>query len=150
MVRRAFERIPLPDSEIGMNPGGQETLVNYPTSFYTAAEGFSETVDFFGGRITIRLDITPSSYTWHHGDGTSATTDHPGRPRVDSDAYTEPDLVIHDYARKARGIPTSVDTTWSATWTLNGRDMGAVPGTVTIEGDPAPIDVLEARPVLVN
>jgi hypothetical protein len=47
-------------------------------------------------------------------------------------------------------MPVSVDTTWSASWSLNGNDMGEVPGTVTIEGDSTLLDALEAPPVLVN
>lgn len=149
MVRTAFEEIPLPESNILIQPTEGETIVNNPTNLATEAEAFDETVTFFGGRISVVLHITPSTFTWHHGDGTTQQTDWPGKlvQRFTTDTSG---LIVHAYTQKATDMPVSVDTTWSATWTLNGRDMGAVPGTVTIEGDPRPLDALEAPPVLVN
>lgn len=144
----AFRRVPLPESEV-MIPAAGETLVNFPTNVYTEAEAFDESVAFFGGRMQVVLHITPTSYLWRHGDGATQTTDWPGRAWRPSDGEEQVGLITHAYESKAE-FGVSVDTTWSATWTLNGRDMGAVPGTVTIAGDPKPLDVLEARPALVG
>jgi hypothetical protein len=149
MVLTAFEEVPLPESEILIQPTEGETIVNNPTNLATNAEAFDETVSFFGGRITVVLHITPSTFTWHHGDGTTQTTDRPGR-LVKQFTTDTTGLIVHAYTQKATDMPVSVDTTWTATWTLNGTDMGEVPGTVTIGGDSTPLDALEAPPVLVN
>lgn len=149
MVLTAFEEVPLPASEILIQPTEGETIVNNPTNLATNADAFDETVSFFGGRITVVLHITPSTFTWQHGDGSTQTTDWPGR-LVEKFTTDTAGLVVHEYTRRAKDMPVSVDTTWSATWSLNGNDMGEVPGTVTIEGDSTPLDALEAPPVLVN
>ena len=148
-VLQAFRRVELPASVVVIPPGG-ETLVNFPTNVYTESESFTETIEFFGGRMTVVLRIEPSSYAWHRGDGTVQRTEWPGRAWRKSDGREQRGLITHIYLETTKDAPVSVDTTWSATWTLNGRDMGAVPGTVTIEGDSEPLDVLEARPVLVG
>ena len=149
-VREAFERVPLPESDIMIQPEGGETLVNHPTFLRTDAAPFDETVTFFGGRITVVLHIEPTSFLWHHGDGTTATTTDPGSAYDKSMGLDYGHLVFHEYAKATKEVAVSVDTTWAATWTLNGRDMGAVPGTVTKTGIPQSLDVLEARPVLVS
>lgn len=149
-VREAFERVPLPESDIMIQPEGGETLVNHPTFLRTEAAPFDETVTFFGGRITVVLHIEPTSFLWHHGDGTTATTTDPGSAYDKSMGLDYGHLVFHEYAKAIKEVAVSVDTTWAATWTLNGRDMGAVPGTVTKTGIPQSLDVLEARPVLVS
>ena len=131
-------------------PPGGETLVGFPTAMYTEASAFDEEVEFFGGRIRVVLHIVPSSYLWHHGDGSTQATDWPGRAWRPSDGEEQAGLITHAYVAKDANLPVSVDTTWSATWELNGRDMGAVPGTVTIEGVPEVLDVLEAKPTLVG
>lgn len=148
-VLKAFRRVPLPESEVMIPPHG-ETLVGFPTNAYTEAEAFTENITFFGGRLKVVLTIEPSSFTWHRGDGTSQTTDWPGRAWQRSDGEEQVGLITHAYDAKAQDVSVSVDTTWSATWTLNGKDMGEVPGTVTIEGGAKPLDVLEARPTLVG
>ena len=148
-VLQAFRRVELPASVVVIPPGG-ETLVNFPTNVYTESESFAETIEFFGGRMTVVLQIEPSSYAWHRGDGTVQRTEWPGRAWQKSDGREQRGLITHTYLETTKDALVSVDTTWSATWTLNGRDMGAVPGTVTIEGDAEPLDVLEARPVLVG
>lgn len=149
-VLGAFREVPLPSSDIIIQPEGGETLVNHPTFYRTEAAPFDETVTFFGGRVSVVLHIRPASFRWQHGDGTSATTTDPGSPYTRAMGLDYDHLVFHEYAEATKGVPASVDTTWSATWTLNGRDMGAVPGTVTIEGTPQTLDVFEARPVLVG
>lgn len=149
-VREAFERVPLPESDIIIQPEGGETLVNHPTFYRTNATDFDETVTFFGGRITVVLHITPTTFHWNHGDGTTATTTDPGSPYTPSMGLDYDHLVFHHYAKATKKVPVSVDTTWTATWTLNGRNMGTVPGTVTKTGTPQTLDIYEARPVLVS
>ena len=52
--------------------------------------------------------------------------------------YTDADVTVHP----------SVDTTYSAEYSVDGGPFQPVIGTVTIEGDAAGLRVVEARPVL--
>lgn len=142
-VLRAFQRIPLPESRITVQPPGGKTLVNLPTVMSTEAEPFTRTVTLLGNRIGFA--ITPASFTWRHGDGTQQTTTTPGVAHsegADIDA-----LLTHTYLRRAT-VQARVDTLWTATFTLNGGPPRPVPGVVSITGDPAALEVLTARPQL--
>jgi len=145
MVLRAFERVPLPDSELVVQPPGGQTLVGLDTIFSTDAEGFTETVTLLGREV--ELDITPTSYLWRHGDSTEQTTDWPGQEWRRS--RSEGRYVTHLYEDRMR-VTTSVDTTWSARFRVDGGAWEEVPGTVTIEGDPSPLRVRSASPHLVG
>ena len=131
------------------SPGG-ETLVNFETVYSTEAEPFTETVRLLGRTVT--LDITPATFTWHHGDGTSQTTDWAGRPWTEgmSQSQVVSDLIHHVYTRKAKDVPVSVDTVWTARYRVNGGPWADVGGTVTMDGEAVALDILEARPVLTS
>ena len=142
---RAFERVPLPESELVVQPPGGQTLVGLDTIFSTEADGFTETVTLLGR--SVELDIRPSSYRWSHGDSTEQTTDWPGeewRRGGDASRY-----VTHIYDDRMR-ISTSVDTTWTAQYRVDGGAWQEVPGTVTIEGEAASLRVRSASPHLVG
>ena len=145
LVLRAFERIPLPESELVIQPPGGQTLVGLDTIFSTKAERFTETVTLLGR--TVELDIEPSSYRWSHGDNSEQTTDWPGEEW--SRGGSASGYVTHVYDDRMR-ISTSVDTTWSARYRIGSGAWQEVPGTVTIEGDPAPLRVRSASPHLVG
>lgn len=145
--REELKKVALPEAVINVQPPDGETLVNLPTIFSTDARTYTapalRVLDH-----TVVFTLTPESYTWHHGDGTTQTTTTPGRKFADGDEPTT--LIHHAYDRTADDIPVSVDITWSATWTLDGKDRGAVDGTVTKTGAAQQLDVLEATPTLVN
>ncbi|WP_162599964.1 hypothetical protein [Nocardioides solisilvae] len=142
---QAFREIPLPASEVVVQPPGGETLVDLDTVYSTPSTAFNRTVTILGRQVT--LHVSPSSFTWRHGDGTTQTTTHPGQ--VWSRTAPADALVRHVYTRAAADLRVSVDTTWTATWDLDGVSQGTVPGSVTRSGPPARLTVLEARPVLV-
>jgi hypothetical protein len=147
-ILQAFREVPLPESDIVVQPPDGETLVNFETVFSTDAESFTETVRLLGRSVT--LEITPAEFTWHHGDGTSHTTDWAGRPWTSGMTTQDvaDELVHHVYTRRATGLAVSVDTIWSARYRVNDGPWADVGGTVTMTGAPQPLDVLEARPVL--
>jgi hypothetical protein len=90
-----------------------------------------------------RVDVvaTPQSYTWKHGDGSSATTTSPGAPYPAQD-------VTYDYADAHTTVLTSVDVTYAGRFRVDGGGWQDIPGTVTIGGASAPLRVSEATPVL--
>lgn len=140
VVLAAFRRIPLPAQELRVQPANGRTLVNFATNFYTDADPFDRSLTLLGQQVDLR--ITPSAFTWRYGDGATASGSDPGA------AY--PDLrVTHKYQRRGTVRP-SVDTTYSATYRVNGGAWRDVPGTVTIAGPSVALDVLTATPTLVG
>lgn len=140
LVAAAFQRIPLPEAPLAIQPPNGRTLVNFATNFYTAQGELNRTVTLLGRQVELR--IWPASFTWRFGDGESRQTTEPGA------AY--PDLeVTHEYVRTGRVTP-SVDTTYAAQFRVDGGPWRDVAGTVTIPGSPQTLRVVEARPVLVG
>jgi hypothetical protein len=136
----AFRQIPLPDSDLVIQPPGGATLVNFATNFYTNAAPFERTVTLLGHRV--HFTITPATYTWHFGDHTHETTRIPGA------AYPALD-VTHRYTRRGTATP-SVDTTWRADYRLDNGPTTRVDGTVTIHGTPQRLTIKSATPTLVG
>lgn len=140
MVLRAFRRIPLPASEVVVQPPGGRTLVNFDTNFYTEQGEFTRVVRLLGQRVELR--IWPDTFTWRYGDGASEQTSSAGS------AY--PDLEItHRYLSKGR-VAVSVDTTYAADFRVGNGGWQHVDGTVTIPGEAESLRVVTARPVLVG
>jgi hypothetical protein len=140
IVAAAFGQIPLPGSVLEVQPPNGRTLVNFDTNFYTDTTAFDRTMTLLSQRIDFH--IVPSAFGWHFGDGESTTTDEPGSP------YPKLD-VTHTYLTKGPVAP-SVDTTYTATYRVNGGPWRDVPGSVTIAGAPVQLEVLTATPVLVG
>jgi hypothetical protein len=145
LVLRAFQRIPVPASEVSIQPPGGETLVNLETIFSTEAAEFTRTIGLLGHRVD--LEIWPSRFEWVTGDGSDFATDWAGRPWQKGVPMTE--YITHNYA-DAADVTTRVDTTWTARYRVDGGDWQDVGGTVTIEGEPFELAVLSAAPHLVS
>lgn len=144
MVLEAFRRVPLPASELSLDPEA-ETYVNLPTIFSTQAEAFDETVRIIGQ--SVRLQIEPSEFVWDHGDGSVTGSDTAGIPWTEAIPVESDRYLTYTYL-SAGAVAPSVDTTWSARYSVAGGPWLEVPGTVTMEGAPVELRVLEAPPEL--
>jgi hypothetical protein len=140
MVAAAMATIPVPPSRLQVQPANGRTLVNFDTNFFTATEPFDVVVTLLGQQVA--LHIVPSQFGWQFGDGGSLSTAEPGAP------YPQLD-VTHSYLEKGRVAP-SVDTTYTAQYSVNGGPWQGVPGSVTIPGEPVELEVLTATPTLVG
>lgn len=148
-VLNAFKRVALPQSTINVQPPGGETLVNLPTILSTSAERHQIPVRLERVNIDVLLEVWPSRFVWHHGDATSQETSEPGK--VWTEGADLSDLITHTYATTSKGLDLSVDTTWSAQFRVVGQPTWRpVDGTVTIDGTPVTVAVLEAKPQLVR
>lgn len=146
MIQQAFAQVPVPSSQIVVQPPDGETLVHFPTIYSTEAPSFVESLTLLGRRVD--LQIRPVSYLWVHGDGTTQTTDWPGRAwqrGVDMGEY-----LSHDYDRTATGLDLRVDVTWTADFRVDGGAWQPVNGTVSVTGPSEQLNVLEADPLLVG
>ena len=144
-ILEAFERIPLPEAPLEVQPPGGVTLVNFDTILHTDAQPFTETVQLLNRQIT--FDIEPSEFTWTLGDGRTLTTTDPGRAWRAGLPMNE--YVSHRYA-KAGTIQLQLTTTWSARWRLPNGPWRPVSGTVEITSPPQELEVTTARPQLVS
>ena len=140
LVAAAMQTDPMPPSELQVQPANGRTLVNFETNFFTDAAQFDRTVTLLGQQVD--LHIVPTAFGWRFGDGETLGSEDAGAPY--------PDLrITHDYQRKGRVSP-AVDTTYTATYRVNGGPWADVPGSVTIPGLPVGLEVLTATPVLVG
>ncbi len=136
----AFRELPLPPSQLVVQPPNGRTLVNFATNFYTETEPFTRTIRLLGQQVDLR--IRPSAFGWRFGDGERVTTSEPGSPY--------PRLKITHRYQDRGAVRPSVDTTYSADWRVGGGPWQPVSGTVTIPGAPVALDVVEASPTLVG
>lgn len=141
MVRRAFERLDWPTSDLQLQPPDGQTLINFDTNFFTDnTTPTTRTVTLLGQQVEI--EATPSEYTWDFGDGASESTSSPGAAYPDLD-------VTHEYASEGRVSP-SVATTYQGRYRINGGGWQQIPGTLTLQGDPEALRVRSASPRLVG
>lgn len=138
LVLQALQRIPVPHLRSQTQPDNK-TLVNFDTIFYVDARQFRRTVTLLGQRVA--LDITPSTFVWNHGDGTTSTTSEPGA------RYPAKD-VVHRYQKAHRTVAHSVTIVWTARYRVGNGAWQPVPGTVTTSGPATGLRIAEATPVL--
>ncbi|MDQ6641439.1 MAG: hypothetical protein M3Y66_02980 [Actinomycetota bacterium] len=138
LVLQAFQRIPVPHLRSQTQPDNK-TLVNFDTIFYVDARQFRRTVMLLGRRVT--LDISPSTFTWHHGDGSSASTTVPGARYPNKD-------VVYRYQKAHRTVAHNVTILWTARYRVGNGGWQPVPGTVTTVGPATNLRIAEATPVL--
>lgn len=143
LVLTEFRKLTWPKAELIVQPVGGETLVNFPTNFYTDnTEPTTQQVTLLGTQITI--EATPTSYTWHFGGGATArTTDIPGR------AYPHLDIT-HEYLDAHVIEQPSVDVTYTGRYRIGGGAWTDIPDTLTVVGDPVELSIIEATPRLVG
>ena len=133
----AIRRIGLPRLTVHIQPQGK-TLVNFDTNFYVSPQQFARTITLLGQ--SVEVEATPTGYTWLHGDGTSATTTGPGA------AY--PDLAVTYAYPAAATVAPSVQVGYTARFRVEGGAWQQIPGTVTVDGPPTILAVVEGTGVL--
>jgi len=140
-VLRAMRRLSWPASDLTVQPPDGVTLVNFETNFYTDdTAAITKRVTLLGQRV--RIEATPSSFTFHFGDDLKLDTTDPGAPY--------PKLrVTHNYLRKATYRPW-LSTTYSGRFKVGNGPWQDIPGTVTIDGPKQRLRAIEASPKLVG
>ena len=137
-VLTALRQIGLPALEAKTQPTGK-TLVNFETIFYAEPQPFARTITLLGQRVDV--EANPSTYTWHHGDGTAASTQTPGA------RYPAKD-VVHEYTDAHTTVSPRVDVTYTARFRVNAGAWQDIPETVTITGPGGSLRIAEATAVL--
>lgn len=140
LVIREWEAIQIPAATIGINPPDGRTLVNFETIFFTDAGEQSFPVTLLGRSVVIYA--IPVEYTWHHGDGTTQTTQSPGAPYPSKE-------VTHLFETIGTVTPR-VDVRYRAEFTVDGGARQPIPGIASVTGTSEELTVLEARTRLVD
>jgi hypothetical protein len=152
-VRAEFLKL-LPDVAVKATPGNgqQQGLVDVEALFWinTPARLNLGTTPLLGHQVAITATV--QTVTWSFGDGTTTTSNNPGRAFLETDhCYTLacPDWFGHTYTRTG-----SMTVTAAVTWSGNYQVVGGAPldttGTVTTTATNFPIQVMQAQSVLVT
>jgi len=138
LVLTELRRIGLPSLQARTQPR-DKTLVNFATIFYAEPQTFTRTLNLLGQSVDV--EATPTSFTWHYGDGSSATTSTAGAPYPAKD-------VTHSYTDAHTTVQPSVDVTYSARFRVGNGAWQTIPDTVTIAGPAGTLRISEATAVL--
>lgn len=143
MVLTAFRRLTWPKADLTVQPPGGETLVNFKTNFFTTnTDPTTQNVTLLGTSITI--EASPSTYAWHFGQGAAVErTAEAGRPFPNLE-------VTHIYEDAHETVHPSVDVTYTGRYRIGNSAWIAIPGTVTVGGDPVDLAIIEGQPNLVG
>ncbi len=136
MIEQEFKRVVVLKGVAEVSPR-PDTLVNIPTRFTTdAPDSYDIPLTLLGLPVTITA--TAQRWTWHFGDGTTASTSAAGaKGRVE-----------HVY-RRSTDLGAHVAIEWSGTYRIAGGPTLPITGTATTVGDPTPLSVKQARTDLV-
>lgn len=122
---------------IEMQPSRGWAYVNKPVYLQSDTHSVTKETTILGYHVTITA--SPISYTWHCGDGSVFTT-------TDGGGHWPHGTVTHSYTRAGR-YTLSVETTWRATYTVNGVTY-PIEGTLTSTSTPIAVNIIEAEGVL--
>lgn len=139
-IVRAVRELGLPALRVRIEPA-TTTLVNVPTNLYAEPELFERSLELLGTPVQIRA--TPSSFTWHHGDGTTQRTASAGRPYPHLD-------VTHRYTAPAESVEVRVDVTYAVEYAIADEPWQQLDAAITATGPASALTVREAAPVLVH
>jgi hypothetical protein len=145
-IIRRMRSLDWPGAELMVEPPGGRTLVNLPTNFYTKlVDPVVRSLEMMDHRVEVQA--TPTSYTWHFGDGSDPETGNdPGAPyRIDATLR-----VSHVYAEAEVTVTPSVDVTYSGAFRIDGGAWRPIPMTLTVAGTAVTLRVLTATPHLVG
>lgn len=121
-------------------------VAGLPSNFMTDASVHTESGELFGFPIQVRF--TPTTFTFHYGDGESRASDTAGESWDDLDqAQFTPTDTSHSYAERGT-YQASVDTTYTAEIDL-GVGWFPIAGELTIDGVTQRIRIYEAHTALV-
>ncbi|MBR6460073.1 MAG: hypothetical protein IKS49_08015 [Actinomycetaceae bacterium] len=124
---------------VSLQPSRGWAYVNKPLYLQSSTKPVTKETTILGTAVTITA--TPTSYTWHCGDGHSFTTKDGGG--------TWPNGTVTCSYTRSGSYTLSADITWRASYTVNGNTY-PVDGTLTTTSTVQTIEIREAEAVLKN
>ncbi|WP_375479638.1 hypothetical protein [uncultured Jatrophihabitans sp.] len=141
----------IPSASVGVAPH-TATLVNIQTVMWANTPAIRElpAVAILGRRVTIGIKI--DHVDWRFGDGVSATTHDAGQSydgaRHPCRTVTCPGYFGHVYTATG-AVRVSATVSWVATFRVDGGATQTIPGAIAGPTAQTPLQVKEARGVLV-
>lgn len=142
MILEQFHRTDFALPTMSIEPPDGRTLVNLPVYYELVwpEQGYEpgeiDTTDIVGFEVRIRPTL--DSATYHFGDGASAgPTTSLGGPHPTGD-------ITHEYTGAATVEP-HITVVYGGEVSVDGGAWSTIPGTATIDGPLAPLDVLTSR-----
>ena len=127
-------------SGITLQPPGATVLLHMPLIAYTNPA--TRTLTTSVGGTAVDVEVTPATYTWNWGDGTTFSTTDPGQPYPNQ-------TVTHLYAATADNVTVTLTTTWTARFKPTGAtDWQPVDGYVTTTQTAPPFNIRRLIPYL--
>ena len=127
-------------SGVFIQPPTGTVLLHMPLIAYTNPA--TRTLTTSVGGTSVDVEVTPATYTWNWGDGTTLSTTDPGNPYPNQ-------TVTHLYAATADNVVVSLTTTWTARFKPTGAtDWRPVDGYVTTTQTAPPFNIRRLIPYL--
>lgn len=115
-----------------------DTLVGLHTNMYASAEDQVFDTELAGFPVQVR--VTPVSYTWDYGDGTTfGPTELSGGP-LPAGSWDEPTDTSHQYADTG-DVSVVLTTEFAGEYSISGGPWLPVDGTSTVSSDPVALSV---------
>ena len=127
-------------SGVFIQPPTGTVLLHMPLIAYTNPA--TRTLTTSVGGTSVDVEVTPATYTWNWGDGTTFSTTDPGNPYPNQ-------TVTHLYAATADNVTVTLTTTWTARFKPTGAtDWQPVDGYVTTTQTAPPFNIRRLIPYL--
>jgi len=141
VLRRFQDRVKLMKAPLHIQPPNGRTLVNLDTIFWTIdpTRTFGD-IPVLGHRVD--LQILPTSFAWHFGDGAQSETVTPGRPYPNKD-------VTHQYLSTGAFGP-SLAVTYGGQYRVDDGAWIDMVGTATVDGPEVALTVVETTAQLIG
>ncbi|MCI9889910.1 hypothetical protein JT358_15860 [Micrococcales bacterium 31B] len=155
LTAQDFETIPLKHRETYCSciPGGNDkpaAVAHRPQAYWT--DGSPETLTTTRLGQLVQIEATPTTWHFDFGNGTTATSHHPGTPYTKDPQKqppnTLPGMIWNVYHHKGT-YHISQTITYTARYRVNGGPWQQVPGTITKPGQSVDMPVKSYTALLV-
>lgn len=140
VTREDFARLPVKPLAAHAGPVDGWLPVNMVNILHTDPETQELSTELLDTPVAIRA--TPISYHWDLGDGNTITTTNPGKPY--------PAETISATYTQEGWYDTTLTTTFSGQFSVNGGEWQDIDGTIEIASDPVPLYSKSLESRLVN
>jgi hypothetical protein len=140
MSQAEFRRLPIPAGKANVEPSWRPVLINVETNLYVDAAPVTLRATVLGRQVEV--EAIPTRFRWSFSDGERFTTQDPGAPYPNMST-------THTFT-----TPGPASVTLTTIYTGRFRVVGEtewlpVSGTAEVASPAVPLEVIEARAVLV-
>ncbi|MGQ4493693.1 hypothetical protein ACUH88_00050 [Dermabacteraceae bacterium P13095] len=138
ITREEFAKLNIKSGEITVGPPTDYFPTDFDIIYYTIPYTQTLNTTLLGQNVTIKA--TPTSYTWHLGDGYTLTTTRPGRPFPNKD-------ITHRYYNEG-WADAYLETTYTGQYQVNNGEWKPIDGTITVTSEKRSFYIMRLLPYL--